>query len=257
MRGISYLWEVERKGRRKDATNDTDMEKALTTVWDFTGVYEEMGMYETLEGLGYDFDVVGMRDAAGTGCYCDAAAAEQIRRQMADRPYRGVHWLDSGDYHYLTRFYVERFEVPYTLLVVDNHTDRQAPAFPGVLSCGSWMRELEAEDPFQQGVVTIGPGHRTETSGMPDLGGNVYLSLDKDVLSREYARTDWDQGTYSLPEVMALVREACRSARVLGADVCGEIPRAKGGTPEDLRVNLSTNLSLQRFLFDFFATFGE
>jgi arginase family enzyme len=54
-------------------------------------------------------------------------------------------------------------------------------------------------------------------------GSNVYLSIDKDVLSCEYALTDWDQGKLTLPELAALVQKIASTCRLVGADICGEM----------------------------------
>ena len=37
-------------------------------------------------------------------------------------------------------------------------------------------------------------------------------------------------------------------AEVLGVDICGEFPPCKGGSPEDQRINLATNIELQQFI---------
>ena len=37
---------------------------------------------------------------------------------------------------------------------------------------------------------------------------------------------------------------------VVAVDVCGELAPSKGATPEDLRVNLETNIELQEFILD-------
>jgi arginase family enzyme len=61
-------------------------------------------------------------------------------------------------------------------------------------------------------------------------GANVYISIDKDVLSTEYALTDWDQGKLSLAELAALVQKIAASCNLVGADICGEMaPQALKG----------------------------
>ena len=44
----------------------------------------------------------------GTTGFCDDAAADEIRRRIADFPARGLHFLDNGNFHYLTRFWCEK-----------------------------------------------------------------------------------------------------------------------------------------------------
>ncbi|MGL4859734.1 MAG: arginase family protein [Enterobacteriaceae bacterium] len=49
----------------------------------------------------------------------------------------------------------------------------------------------------------------------------VYLSIDKDVLSKEVVQTNWDQGIFREQHLQALIA-AC-SGRVVGADITGEV----------------------------------
>ena len=50
----------------------------------------------------------------------------------------------------------------------------------------------------------------------------MYLSLDKDILSLEAARTNWDQGDVSFEEIKEWLHELFSQCFVLGTDVCGE-----------------------------------
>ena len=100
-----------------------------------------------------------------------------------------------------------------------------------------------------------GPGGRELEEGIDDLlaaveGKRVYLSIDKDVLGREWSRTDWSQGTYSLAELKGWLDGLLR-LDVVAVDICGELSPEKGATPEDLRVNCETNIELQEFILDY------
>ena len=112
---------------------------------------------------------------------------------------------------------------------------------------------------------TLGPDHRIRNAsgtvdreleeGIDDLiavvvGNRVYLSLDKDVLDRPWARTDWSQGTYSLTRLKGWLDRLLR-LDVVAVDICGELTPEKGATPEDLRVNCETNIELQEFILDY------
>lgn len=50
----------------------------------------------------------------------------------------------------------------------------------------------------------------------------IYITIDKDVLRREEAATNWDQGQASLAFVEAAVRRAARGRRIVGADIVGD-----------------------------------
>lgn len=60
---------------------------------------------------------------------------------------------------------------------------------------------------------------------------NVYLTIDKDVLVRDDAITNWDQGSMRLPYLLALIAAISERHRIIGADVIGDysVPTHGGG----------------------------
>lgn len=66
-----------------------------------------------------------------------------------------------------------------------------------------------------------------------ELSNNVpaaaYLSVDKDVLSAEVARTNWDQGCFSLDDIRQVISGL--SGKIIGSDVTGEISLHQYTTP--------------------------
>jgi hypothetical protein len=50
----------------------------------------------------------------------------------------------------------------------------------------------------------------------------VYLTIDKDALTREDAITNWDQGRLHLPYLLSIIRGIGRHHRIIGADVVGD-----------------------------------
>lgn len=57
----------------------------------------------------------------------------------------------------------------------------------------------------------------------------MYLSIDKDVLSPDYARTNWDQGQADIAETVDFIRSFLKGRRLIGADICGENPEGAEG----------------------------
>ena len=233
-------------------------------IADFTGVYEEQGFLQELQERGVPYRRVGLGDIDGTSCYCDPGSEVEITRRLGTNASERVRWIDSGDYHYVSKILAAGEVLPFTLVLIDNHPDDQAPAFGGVLSCGSWVRDLREACPMLEEVWTLGPDHRIRNAsgsvdreleeGIDDLlaaleGKRVYLSIDKDVLDRAWARTDWSQGTYSLDTLKGWL-ERLLWLDVVALDLCGELAPSKGATPEDLRVNLETNIELQEFILN-------
>ena len=52
---------------------------------------------------------------------------------------------------------MEKIDIPFRLILFDNHTDMQPPAFGGLLSCGGWAAEALEKLPHLQEVILIGP----------------------------------------------------------------------------------------------------
>ena len=209
-----------------------------TFILDFSGIYGESSFHP--EGAVWlDFSRL-----PGTECYCDEAAAGEIRRRLERLPAEALHWIDGGDYHYLTRFWMEKVREPFALALVDHHRDDQPTAFgDGLLSCGSWVADARRDLPFLR-----------ETCWFPSFPASVardalpvYLSVDLDVLSPDWARTNWDQGTMTLPELKILIGHIAASRRILGIDVCGGLSAAKGACGKDVEINRRTYGELQAF----------
>lgn len=248
-------------------------------ILDMSGLCGESGLGQSLASA----ETVGLVSLEGTNCYCDGKAAAAIRSAISDLPVGALHWCDTGDYHYLSRFWLEKAaaecgENPFALVLFDHHPDMQEPAFGDVLSCGGWARdafrslpnltqvlmvgidpdlEIEILDLVFDGVLAVTSDDLRHTGdslsqdvlemfSLLDPGIPVYISIDKDVLTKDYARTDWDQGCMTLPQLEAAVLRAVSGHRLLGADICGGLTREKGATDADLSLNLSTDLALEK-----------
>ena len=155
----------------------------------------------------------------GTCRYCSPQAAGTIREKLRDVPSRAIHRIGNGDYHYISLFFLEKIAEPFTLYLYDNHPDNQTGAFDaGLLSCGNWVAEAERL-PLCKGVVwTDGKGVRHERG---EKCPAIYVSVDLDILSRQWMRTNWDQGDLTLAELCGILKEDIEGKRLLGADICG------------------------------------
>ena len=188
-------------------------------------------IYRTEDFL--DGTVLDFTTLEETRCYCSDSSAKVIRNALAKYGPGGLHWLDSGDYHYVSLFIQEMIKEPYSLILFDNHPDDQPGAFgQTLLSCGSWVSDVRKLDNWR------------------DSAHCVYISIDKDVLSREYARTDWDQGNMTLDQLFASIKDISLSHRIIGVDVCGELTLDKGACSEDVSINSKTNRLIQEFLLN-------
>ncbi len=179
----------------------------------------------------------------GTNCYCSADSADRIRQELAGLPLHAFHYIGTGDYHYQTLFWLERVEEPFSLVLFDHHPDDQEGAFgDDLLSCGGWVARARRLPGLQADVWIRDAADFPALDALPPLP--VYLSLDLDVLSEQFARTDWDQGAMTLEEMQTALRALAASRRILGVDLCGGNTPEKGASPEDLALNASTGEAL-------------
>lgn len=213
-------------------------EPFLTIMLDFSGLYDQ-------ECFGPDGAVrVLLQDLDGVDCYCDPESAAQIRDRLRDLPVRALHWIDGGDYHYATLFWLEKIRTPFALVLIDNHPDDQPTAFGGdLLSCGGWVVTARERLPFLKETVWVRDAAHSLPEIPPDLP--LYLSLDLDALSGNYARTNWDQGAMTLPQLRALLDALAKGHEIIGIDICGGLTEAQGATGEDFTINRRTRAELQ------------
>ena len=174
--------------------------------------------------------VINLQGLEGSNCYCSPAAESVMRSAIAGERLSGVHWIDSGDYHYISKLWMERINGPFILALFDNHPDDQEGAFgESLLSCGSWV--LSARRELKQMKSDF-----LNTSAIPGALP-VYISIDLDVLSPDFARTDWSHGTMTPETLLGSLDAIAVSHRILGADICGGLTAAKGAGPEDYAIN--------------------
>ena len=129
-------------------------------IMNFSGVYEVQGLKAVLEAGKTNNHIISQldcQDIPGTNCYCDSLAEEEIGKRIVPFGPEGLHFLDSGNYHYLTKLWLELVKEPFELLVFDHHTDMQRPAFGGILSCGGWIREALETNENLKHVILVGP----------------------------------------------------------------------------------------------------
>lgn len=193
---------------------------------------------------------VNLRHLEGTNCYCSSESVERIREAMRALSPNGLHWIDTGDYHYLSVFFLEKIDTPFELILLDNHSDRQPLAFEeeGMLSCGSWVAWAEEHCPNLKRTVSIGvDGNCAVDASVLEGGLPVYISLDLDVLAAGEFVTDWNQGRMGADELVSLLRALTGSRNVIGVDICGGITCSKGANAEILASNAQLR---KRLLFE-------
>ncbi len=248
------------------------MRKKQVVLMNFSGIYETESFYEKVPQENRIW--LDCRTIPGTNCYCDEEGERELKERMEPLGAEGIHFLDSGNYHYVTKLWMDQLKEPFELLVLDHHTDLQQPMFGDILSCGGWIRASLEENPYLNRVFLAGPpceAVKEAENELPEelwkkvvwipeevlkekggagalkyarcFGDSVYLSIDKDVLSPDYARTNWDQGQADIAETVDFIRSFLKGRRLIGADICGENPEGAEGPEagEERRINDTAN----------------
>ena len=83
--------------------------KRNIVIMDFSGIYQEEQFYE-----GEQISWIELSDISGTNCYCDGDAQTQILERMEKYPVSGIYFIDSGNYHYMSRIGIGRVKEPST-----------------------------------------------------------------------------------------------------------------------------------------------
>ena len=219
-------------------------------IMNFSGIYKQQQFWQTGE-IQRNISWVEVQELPGSNCYCDGDAMEILRQKLEEFDADGIHFIDSGNYHYMSRIWLEKLNTPFRLVVFDNHTDMQPPAFGGLLSCGGWVAASLEELPLLKEVLLVGPDQEAFDQTEPVLREKVrflsreklgemtleekvsffkeltaelptYLSVDKDVLCPKEASTTWSQGEMTLEELCQFVKILLEKQDILGMDVCGE-----------------------------------
>ena len=192
-------------------------------ILDFTHVYCD----EYIKDIDR-FRYMDCSDIEETDMYCSKNAYEKIWGRIEPYGIQGIHYIDSGNYHYISKIITDHITEPFGLVMYDHHTDMQIPMVPEMMSCGDWAGQALSQNKNLRQLVIVGPPEsdieqtlesysgsqsgRLLTFSDEDLHGDLpknklklirtdlplYISIDKDVLGTEYTETNWSQGDMSI-----------------------------------------------------------
>lgn len=192
-------------------------------ILDFTHVYCD----EYIKDIDR-FRYMDCSDIEETDMYCSKNAYKKIWGRIEPYGIQGIHYIDSGNYHYITKIITDHITEPFGLVMYDHHTDMQIPMVPEMMSCGDWAGQALSQNKNLRQLVIVGPPEsdieqtlesysgsqsgRLLTFSAEDLHGDLledklklirtdlplYISIDKDVLGTEDCETNWSQGNMSI-----------------------------------------------------------
>lgn len=200
-----------------------------------------------------DFEWVDLSDIESVKRYCEKKSFAAIYNRVRKRRNRGITFIGSGNYHYVSFLLLSEIKEPFTLILFDYHTDMLENPDANIISCGSWVLHALKYLPQLKKVIIIGveealakaipklyqekviafPHHRVDLDPelprklIAEINTNaVYISIDKDVLSESEVYTDWEQGTLTLEKLEEMLWYISTRKKIVGEDICGEYPRS-------------------------------
>ena len=217
----------------------------------FTGIYEKQDFYKD-----YSYELFNDRALNGVRGYMDEEARKYLLEEIKVRSkLTSIHLLDSGNYHHLSRVYLDLLNEPFNLVVYDNHTDMQFSAFGNILSCGSWIADAYESLDYLKKIIIIGASSKyieacefnkdervifADSINEVSLGNDlpIYISVDKDVISENEFISDWDQGIMPVSTLIKELKCLRDKFRIMGVDICGEPDNS-----DDINISLSNNIN--------------
>ena len=247
------------------------MIKRQNYILDFTHVYKD----EDIEKID-DINWIDCSDIEGCDLYCSGLAREEIKKRTEKYGIYGIHFIDSGNYHYVTKILTDRIDSKFSLVLYDHHTDMQKPLIEGMTSCGDWAAQVIMENKNLVQLILVGAANEdisqidvtnkeklvtfsveelrngTGKEKLEDIITDVpfYISIDKDILDRRYIETNWSQGHMPLGMLDHLLEFFLKDKKILGIDICGE---CQVGLPfpeyiEAEEKNSKTNIQLFEYI---------
>ncbi len=212
-------------------------------------IFNFSGLYASMDLLPKDFEMIDCTGIRGAELYIDEEAEGILQKLIDERGAEGIHLVDNGNYHYMTRLFLKTIGEPFDLLYFDNHSDDQPPAFEGLHSCGSWVLDARESIGALCNITWVDGNGKIHSSGKEASEDRpLYISVDKDVLSKEEVPTNWDQGILSLKQIYEIADKYIKGRRLIGADICGGCVSTDGIFPsEDLIKNEAVDLELIKY----------
>ena len=238
----------------------------LLTIMNFSHVYENEKFF-----LDKQYNWIDCTEINGTNGYCDKNAFNEIKQKLKGLEPKGIHFIDSGNYHYVSELWINKIKREFTLVVFDHHSDMVKPSFGDILSCGSWITDAIDKNNFLKNVLIIGLSkeqkdtipnkyldkvkcicdydlksiNKENLCGFLEDKLPIYISIDKDVLSEKVVDTSWDQGLMSFDELKKFLHIIISNYNIIGLDICGENDLRK---VIEIKNNDKVNLRLITFL---------
>ncbi|WPX09375.1 arginase family protein [Anaerocellum danielii] len=175
---------------------------------------------------------IDFKDLPSTKYMCSKKVLDSISEKIK-KVENSLFFLGAGEYHHFTYMLLKKINETFSLIVIDKHVD-YADTYQGFITCGSWLKDAAGLNQIAEIFVLSEEKKNVPSSKIkifpPTEYKNikpclpVYISIDKDILTKFSINTTWDQG-HCLPKTLIeIVSQFSSSFEIVGADICGEPP---------------------------------
>lgn len=236
-------------------------------IMNFSSVYNNEDFYK-----GKKYKWLNCSKIEGTNCYCTKEAEKEIKKLIEPYSPIGVHFIDSGNYHYVSKFWIDKIKKPFILVLFDNHSDMMEDLLCNMLSCGNWLKKVIENNKYLKKVVLFGPKSipsdinkdKVILINENDKNNNekwlkvlelqnkysTYISVDKDVIDKKYVKTSWSQGNMKVFDVEKIIDKLGAKHNIIGIDICGEYNNSMDKLSyEAINKNNKVNKELLDFIY--------
>ena len=127
------------------------MTRSGNFILDFTHIYIDENIEQTENIVRIDCS-----DILETDLYCTKEGEAEIQKRIENFSINGVHFIDSGNYHYITKIMTDKINKKFSLVLFDHHTDMQKPMVEGMTSCGDWAAQVIEQNENLEQLILVG-----------------------------------------------------------------------------------------------------
>ena len=109
---------IDKKGKDSVSKNPYYM-ISLSGAYDSQSFWKAKDIEETdniLNKPGLDCIYTDCTDILGSLYFCSDEAKTELEKRLAHIPVNALHFIDSGDYHYVSLLFLQRINRPFSLL---------------------------------------------------------------------------------------------------------------------------------------------
>ncbi|BCS81895.1 arginase family protein [Anaerocellum diazotrophicum] len=182
---------------------------------------------------------IDLKDFSSIRFMCSKKVLDSISEKIK-KVENSLFFLGAGEFHHFTYMLLKKFDKTISLIVIDKHID-YSDTYQGFITCGSWLKDVARLNQIAE-IFVLSEDKRNVHNNKVKIFSPleykkikpclpVYISIDKDILTKSSINTTWDQGHCQPKTLIEIVSYFSSAFEIVGADICGE-PPAQFFSPE-------------------------